>query len=234
MPRYILISFVFMGWAFYEMSGGSDFEPREKTPELTAEAPAPEQPATTRTRLQTQQTARASDAASLVTTTSVSYRAEIAPRPSAEEMQARNEANMRAAENEQKLEQVRASLRTDMNLAPSISDSDFKIASLSDLVTDEPMPDEIPTESVEEPAANQGLTETVRAPVSSDADLREIVATRVNMRAGPSTADDVLVRLERGHTVEVLGDNGAGWLRLRALPEDRVGWIAERLVSPAN
>ena len=64
--------------------------------------------------------------------------------------------------------------------------------------------------------------------------MREIVATRVNMRAGPGTSSDILMRLAKGDSVEVLEDNGSGWLRLRALPADRVGWIAARLVSPAG
>ena len=30
MPRYILLSFLFMGWAFYELSGGANFRPPER------------------------------------------------------------------------------------------------------------------------------------------------------------------------------------------------------------
>ncbi|WP_299288627.1 SH3 domain-containing protein [uncultured Tateyamaria sp.] len=40
MGKFIIISFVFMGWAFYEMSGGADFDPIE-TRQARIELPAP-------------------------------------------------------------------------------------------------------------------------------------------------------------------------------------------------
>ena len=30
--RFVIISFLFMGFAFYELSGGADFEPRGRRP----------------------------------------------------------------------------------------------------------------------------------------------------------------------------------------------------------
>jgi uncharacterized protein YraI len=66
------------------------------------------------------------------------------------------------------------------------------------------------------------------------ADIREITATRVNMRDGPGTTHPILARLSLGHEVEVLGDSGNGWLRLRTLPEQQSGWISASLVSKAK
>ncbi|WP_299146883.1 SH3 domain-containing protein [uncultured Tateyamaria sp.] len=40
MGKFIIISFAFMGWAFYEISGGADFDPVE-TREARIELPAP-------------------------------------------------------------------------------------------------------------------------------------------------------------------------------------------------
>ncbi len=54
------------------------------------------------------------------------------------------------------------------------------------------------------------------------------------MRDGPGTIYPVVARLDIGHNVEVLGDSGTGWLRLRTLPEDQFGWISSSLVSPAD
>ena len=34
MIRFIVISFALLGWAFYELSGGADFEPRKPRPEV--------------------------------------------------------------------------------------------------------------------------------------------------------------------------------------------------------
>jgi len=69
------------------------------------------------------------------------------------------------------------------------------------------------------------------APVAKSAlDLRNVVASRVNMRNGPGTRFDVISTLDRNEQVEVLrvGDNG--WVRLKTA-SGRVGWMAERLLS---
>jgi uncharacterized protein YgiM (DUF1202 family) len=51
MTRFVLLSFAFLGWAFYEVSGGSDFEPQTPGRLMVAEAattqPAPETAETT-------------------------------------------------------------------------------------------------------------------------------------------------------------------------------------------
>ncbi len=44
MSRFVFLSFVFLGWGFYELSGGSDFEPRQRIAEVTAAAPSVTQP----------------------------------------------------------------------------------------------------------------------------------------------------------------------------------------------
>lgn len=45
MSRFVFLSFVFIGWGFYELSGGSDFEPRARiAEETTAAAPDPTLP----------------------------------------------------------------------------------------------------------------------------------------------------------------------------------------------
>lgn len=38
MTRFVLLSFAFLGWAFYEVSGGSDFEPQTPDRLMAAEA----------------------------------------------------------------------------------------------------------------------------------------------------------------------------------------------------
>lgn len=42
MSRFVLLSFVFLGWGFYELSGGSEFEPiRRAAPETAKTTPHP-------------------------------------------------------------------------------------------------------------------------------------------------------------------------------------------------
>lgn len=44
MSRFVFLSFVFIGWGFYELSGGSDFEPRPRITEETTAVPTATRP----------------------------------------------------------------------------------------------------------------------------------------------------------------------------------------------
>ncbi|WP_171053983.1 SH3 domain-containing protein [Arenibacterium halophilum] len=205
MPRYILLSFLFMGWGFYELSGGAEFQPPQ--PVASAEAATPKAPATT--RIAKSQMARASQAR---TATPAPTRTET---PRAEEPQVVL-ASLGADEGTNKTNRATPAAQT--------AEPEPRVFSLQDMVTPPPAAN----------AANPNGIQQVRPTPTRAADMREIVATRVNMRAGPGTSSDILMRLAKGDSVEVLEDNGSGWLRLRALPADRVGWIAARLVSPQS
>lgn len=161
MPRYILLSFLFMGWAFFELSGGADFHPPQRE---TVSAAAPAKPQTALERARSNRAARA---------------------------RAENVALVALP--------ATAPARTEPVLAA-------------------PAPAPAPQPAVVRPPA-------------PEADLRRVVASRVNLRTGPGTDHNILATLDRGQTVEVLDTNDQGWLRLRTQPGDRVGWIAERLVS---
>lgn len=79
---------------------------------------------------------------------------------------------------------------------------------------------------------------TVAAEVLNDSpersDLRTVSGSRVNLREGPSTAYPVVTQLLRGEDVEVLDDSGDGWVRLRALDGDNVGWMSDSFLAAAN
>ncbi|WP_370304076.1 SH3 domain-containing protein [Pseudooceanicola sp.] len=214
MPRYVFLSFLFMGWAFYELSGGADFKPAPRpavTAQATPEPARPEPPITPAiTAALTPQPVRPQrpqGREALVTAASVT-----------------EGAVYRRAQAEANIAEIRATLQQGLPVFPDTQPREsVQVASLADLAATPPS---------DEPDLPE-VTAVRPAPVA-EADLREVVATRVNMRAGPSLDDDIIDRLERGHQVEILENNGKGWLRLRSLPDDRVGWIAERLVSAAN
>lgn len=63
-------------------------------------------------------------------------------------------------------------------------------------------------------------------------DIRAVTSARVNMRNGPGTEYDVIGQLVQGALAEVLAAPGNGWLRIRSLEDQRVGWMAERLLAP--
>ena len=67
--------------------------------------------------------------------------------------------------------------------------------------------------------------------VSPPRDIRAITGTSVNMRAGPGTGYDVVTRLGPETQVEVLQDDGAGWVKLRPVDGGPEGWIAEFLLT---
>ena len=207
MKRFIVVCFAFLALAFYQMSGGADFKPRLATiPQAST--------------IEVTQTSR----------------------------QAEEPAQVQAA-----------SLIAGPAISPSLPEP-APVAFVAPAVAPARPADEtrpVPAEAVQPAAANpiaqplvlasleQGLSGlTGSAPVTPatapatpappPADIREITATRVNMRDGPGTTYPVLTRLSLGDEVEILEVLGNGWLRLRTLPEQRIGWIAASLVSKAK
>ncbi|MEM6890174.1 MAG: SH3 domain-containing protein [Pseudomonadota bacterium] len=61
--------------------------------------------------------------------------------------------------------------------------------------------------------------------------IRQVNGDLVNLRAGPSTAYGVIGQLPRGAQVEVIGENGAGWVRLRPVNGGPEGWMADFLLT---
>ena len=62
MTRFVFLSFAFLGWAFYEVSGGSDFEPQPPDRLMVAEA------ATAQPALETAESSASVTTAALLTT----------------------------------------------------------------------------------------------------------------------------------------------------------------------
>jgi uncharacterized protein YgiM (DUF1202 family) len=85
----------------------------------------------------------------------------------------------------------------------------------------------------------EGVSRAKSLPVKAvqaarDIELRVVDGNRVNLRNGPGTNYSVLGKLARGATVEVLQDNGDGWVKLRVAETGRVGWMADFLTISAN
>lgn len=205
--RFVLLSFAVLSFAFYELSGGADFEPRGVRP------PKPERIA------QTETPKTASQVTPVVATTLVAKPA-IAPRKTAEfRPQPKNE--LTAEQEAAGLAQISASLSSGGDLFQPAATQAFSLASLEQGVA-----------SIQ--AADVDVSDTpAPAPeyVEPEPDLREVMGTRVNMRDGPGTIYPVVARLNIGHQVEVLSESGTGWLRLRVLPERQTGWVAASLIT---
>ena len=66
---------------------------------------------------------------------------------------------------------------------------------------------------------------------TTQADIRKVNGTRVNVRGGPGTDFGVVGKLAKGDAVEVVEDNGAGWVRFRSVDGAESGWMADFLLS---
>ncbi|NBD30853.1 MAG: SH3 domain-containing protein [Alphaproteobacteria bacterium] len=53
MKTYVWLTFAFMGWAYYEMSGGADFQPQERHTQAPVEQAEPAEPPLIATRADT-------------------------------------------------------------------------------------------------------------------------------------------------------------------------------------
>lgn len=195
MTRLIVMSFAALGWCFYVMSGGPNFEPRgvrSEQPVRVASKAAPK-------------TVAPSPAKELVTNvvmrSPVVRERPIDPQPAVAAIVAEP-----------------ASLDT-FNALSVFDDqtASITLASLEDGVTGLK---QITKDVQPEPAAQPEPRK----------DIREISGTRVNMRDGPGTIYPIVGKARIGQKVEVLSDSGTGWLRLRVLPQQQVGWISTSLV----
>lgn len=207
MTRLILLTFAALGWTFYVMSGGPDFEPRGQRaakPERVASTPKPA----------TKPVATA-PVDQLVTRTALAQsqaiRAAATPPPA--------EPALTETETKALLSQVAAGLQAN----PSLFDDEGVTLTLASL--------EQGLASIQQ-VATDAETEALETPVVAEPvkDIREVSGTRVNMRDGPGTIYPIIGKASIGQKVEVLSDSGTGWLRLRVLQGQQVGWISASLV----
>ena len=79
-------------------------------------------------------------------------------------------------------------------------------------------------------AQPQAVVEAQDPLAPNDRDIRFVSGNLVNVRGGPSTQFDIVGKLARGFEVEILADNGDGWVEMRSLDGATVGWIADFLL----
>ncbi|WP_298849631.1 SH3 domain-containing protein [uncultured Ruegeria sp.] len=204
MTRLILVTFAALGWTFYVMSGGPDFEPRgvrTAKPERVAAAPKPAAPVVEPASVE-----------GLVTRATV--RPSVVAPPVTETVAELGEDETKAL-----LSQVAAGLKanpslfSDESVTLTLASLEQGVAALEQVTTDAELPT-VDLPPLAEPAK----------------DIREISGTRVNLRDGPGTIYPIVGKARIGQQVEVFGDSGTGWLRLRVLPGQQVGWISASLV----
>lgn len=167
MSRFVFLSLLFLGWGFYELSGGADFTKDLEARKLAA--------------LQLEED---------------------------RELAAAQAAATRQAEAAEKR------VVTEVMVTRAAFD---------------------PTEVQIKPAAQTpAAIATISAQPEPAADIRQVRGSRVNVRNGPSTRYNVILKLTQGTRVEILQDPGNGWVKLKVEDTGRIGWIAARLLEQAT
>lgn len=205
MGKFILITFGVMGWAFYEMSGGADFEPASVR--LANASPV------TQTDL--------SDPENGISIKSVTPQVTAAVVTDDTELRVDN-AVMRS---DVDLTQV-----TSANDARPVPAIEAQNASYQDPAQTDTADSQIVMQSLI--VRDDPLTATNASLQPEPAgDIRTVSATRVNVRGGPGTNFGVVSKLGEGDAIEVLEDNGDGWVRMRPLDGGSEGWMADFLLN---
>ena len=197
MTRLIVISFAALGWCFYIMSGGPNFEPRG----LRSDQPQREVVAQT--------TAVAPARAEELVTNVAARVPTIHERPKAEP----KDVVQIVAEDASLASFSSLTIFADQSANITLASLEEGVAGLSQVTA------EVQSDVAEAPALPE-----------PEKDIREISGTRVNMRDGPGTIYPIVGKATIGQKVEVLSESGTGWLRLRVLPQQQIGWISASLV----
>lgn len=226
MWRFILITFAFLGWSFYELSGGADYEPR--TNSIQARALLDDvRPVARPVRTHVAQLSDTGGVAT-ATDTATPLQADTPARVTAPRSDGDNDGGARIT-----LASASAdSPATHTISLPIISAQPVDI--VQQLGAAQPRITGLTLRGLSDDTASTdgtGTTEQNPRPARRDADIRTIAGSAVNMRAGPGTQYDRIARLVRGNKVAVLQDPGNGWLKLRVIASGRVGWMADSLVT---
>lgn len=199
MKRFILLSFGFLGWAFYEMSGGDEFESASDREARLNPAPA-------------------------VVVTEV---AEAEPEAPSEVLEASNEVVDTDPPAQDDVTRVALSLT-------AVDEDTTAVANVDPVTGVAVNTDTSVASSADTPAIIPSLIapgDTGAATTQAALDVRKVSGNRVNVRGGPGTDFGIVSRLVRGETVEILQDNGNGWVRMRPVDGGAEGWMADFLLT---
>lgn len=192
-----------MGWAFYELSGGADFEPAVRA------APTAQQVAEAENTLFITPSVDTTAASTTVPTTQVSTQVtQASSQPAAQPLaQAVQTPNVVLAASHSLVGAAKPTPTAELaQLGPTEAALAAEKIQQSEVFS----------------LANAG---------QSRLDFRRVNGTRVNMRNGPGTDYSVVAKLLQHTEVEVLQEPGNGWVKLQVLETGRIGWMAARLLT---
>ncbi len=203
MVRFIIITFLFLGFAFFQLSGGTNFDP---VATRMARVEVPENVEVSQLVPDAKQAEV--DAEEVVTRVSldlVKLEDVVRPEPTLRRVAARVVPKVEEPAVDVVAEQVAATI-----VLPSL---------IEGATTATVTPVDFSADPVTTPTATQS------------GDIRSVTGNRVNVRGGPSTEFGVVNSMSRGQQVLILEDPGNGWVRLRPVEGGPTGWMADFLLS---
>lgn len=225
MWRFIFISFAFLGWSFYELSGGADYKPATNSIQVRAQLNN-ERPKMRPTKVAVTRLAENGAAVEEETVTrSITSLSDL------------------DLSNGQRFE-IRLA-RGDATAKTTPRDVTKAVATPkpADDTPETTLPDHVAkavaAASLSGAASKRVDRVTLAATPDADIaqpmrDIRLVTGNIVNMRGGPGTKYDRIAKLRKNDEVIVLRDPGNGWIKLRVVETGRVGWMADWLVAAAN
>lgn len=218
--RLIIVTFGFLGWGFYELSGGSEF-----SPETLAEAEMRADQAPVTTLVAETPLASVNEGPEIATRQAgislVSVTREIEPRPAL----ATTMGSLAAP--------TQASV-----LTARVSTSSAPQTVQEDVILFESLVDGAPTAADLFDQAKSEEVTLVSTPTTAPVDIAnpywEVAGSRVNMRDGPSTNFGVIATLTQGTQLIVIESQDSGWAQVEILNTGQTGWMAQRLLTPAS
>ena len=212
MNRFILLSFGLLGWMFYVMSGGSDFDAAAIRAERLAAAEAAAPAVKGSAVAEAAKAAPAKQPPAVLIADVPKVVVDTSPQSNAEV--SRMSLNLTSMDSA-------AAPRPDRAVAAQVPQTPAVVTSSADT------PAIIP--SLINP--NDGFVQTPAAADTGAEDIRTVSGNRVNVRDGPGTDFGVVMRLRRGDVVRVVQDDGNGWVRLEPVDGGPGGWMADFLLE---
>lgn len=221
MWRFILISFGFLGFAFYELSGGADYAPSPDSLQVAMrDKPLFASPSKSKPAVQV------ADAGG-----------DNAPADTPDPQQAETPppAEHNKAARAQTPFAGRSGIDEDAHDGFEITLASVSSGRSGGTAMGEHALNQVGTFSAETLVQDVRNTPIDQALVAAQkpADIREIEASEANMRSGPGTNFEKVAQLASGAVVEVLDRRGA-WIELREVETGQTGWMADWLVTAAN
>ncbi|MEM8774956.1 MAG: SH3 domain-containing protein [Pseudomonadota bacterium] len=213
MWRFMLVTFGFLTIAFYQLSGGSSYEPRSNS--FQAARSAKHEPVTV---VQLEPSNVAAETEPLINppdnpfADTVSRQATLASLTQI--------GQQRAAGN--KVERV------------EISAEDTAVqAALDQVIADQGAIALFKTKN-QQLALQAELKAEAEPTAEASQDIRYVIGDLVNMRRGPGVQYDKISALTEGTEVAVLRAPGNGWLELQVTATGETGWMADWLISASE